>query len=139
MKLWSIFVPSCMTVNTWFEYWIEHIVGDLSPNTRRNYRERYTHNIQPVIGTMLLSDVKPLHCKMVFNRMEAKYSGGTIRQAYITMGTMFKSALMNDIIIMVFLNTTLDLFPFYWVGQEVHSSFSIRCYRKIQMNFWPTQ
>ena len=94
----SIFVPSCMTVNTWFEYWIEHIVGDLSPNTRRNYRERYTHNIQPVIGTMLLSDVKPLHCKMVFNRMEAKYSGGTIRQAYITMGTMFKSALMNELI-----------------------------------------
>ena len=35
---------------------------------------------------------------MVFNRMEAKYSGGTIRQAYITMGTMFKSALMNELI-----------------------------------------
>ena len=94
----NIFVPSGMTVNTWFEYWIEHIVGDLSPNTRRNYRERYRHNIQPVIGTMLLSDVKPMHCKMVLNQMEAIYSGGTIRQAYIAMGTMFKAALMNDLI-----------------------------------------
>ena len=31
--------------------------------------------------------------------MEATYAGSTIRQTYITMGTMFKSALMNDIII----------------------------------------
>jgi len=95
----NVFVPSDMTVDTWFEYWIENVVGDLSPNTRRNYRERYTRNIQPVIGNMLLADVKPMHCKMVFNYMEPKYAGGTIRQAYIAMGTMFKSALMNDLII----------------------------------------
>ena len=44
----------------WFEFWIENIVGDLAPNTLRNYRERYKQNIQPIIGTMLLSDVKPL-------------------------------------------------------------------------------
>lgn len=95
----NVFVPSDMTVDTWFEYWIKNVVGDLSPNTRRNYRERYTRNIQPVIGNMLLADVKPMHCKMVFNYMEPKYAGGTIRQAYIAMGTMFKSALMNDLII----------------------------------------
>ena len=63
----DIFVPSEMTVDTWFEYWIENIVGDLAPNTRRNYRERYEHNVQPIIGTMRLTDVKPMHCKMVFN------------------------------------------------------------------------
>lgn len=95
----NVFVPSDMTVDGWFEYWIDHIVGDLAPNTRRNYRERYIHNIQPIIGGMLLSDVKPMHCKMVLNRMEDKYAGSTIRQAYITMGTMFKSALMNDLIV----------------------------------------
>lgn len=94
----NVFVPSDMTVDTWFEYWIENVVGDLAPNTRRNYRERYTHNIQPVIGDMLLADVKPMHCKMVLNKMEEKYAGSTIRQAYITMGTMLKSALMNDLL-----------------------------------------
>jgi hypothetical protein len=52
-----------MTVDMWFEYWIEHIVGDLASNTHRNYRERYVHNIQPVIGKMKLGDVKPLHAK----------------------------------------------------------------------------
>lgn len=93
-----VFVPSDMTVDAWFEYWINHIVGDLAPNTRRNYRERYFRNIQSVIGNMRLADVKPLHCKMVLNQMEADYAGSTIRQTYIAMGTMFKSALMNDLI-----------------------------------------
>lgn len=89
---------SSVTTDEWFEYWVENIVGDLSPNTRRNYRERYKHNIQPIIGKMLLADVKPMHCKMVFNRMEADYAGSTIRQTYIAMGTMLKSAVMNDLI-----------------------------------------
>ena len=95
----NILVPSDMTVDTWFEFWQENMIADLAPNTRRNYRERYVHNIQPVIGGMLLSNAKPMHCKVVLNRMEADYAGSTIRQAYITMGTMFKSALMNDLII----------------------------------------
>ncbi len=90
--------PSDMTVDDWFDYWINNIVCDLAPNTRRNYRERYEHNIQPLIGNMKLADVKPLHCKMVLNQMNADYAGSTIRQAYITMGTMLKSALMNDLI-----------------------------------------
>lgn len=94
----NIFVSTDMTVNDWFGYWIKHIVGDLAPNTRRNYSERYSHNIQPIIGDIKLTDVKPLHCKMVLNEMEADYAGSTIRQTYITMGTMFKSALMNDLI-----------------------------------------
>lgn len=92
------FTPSDMSVDDWFEYWINHIVGDLAPNTKRNYCERYKHNIQPVIGNLKLVDVKPLHCKMVLNKMEERYAGSTIRQTYISMGTMFKSALMNDFI-----------------------------------------
>ena len=93
-----MFIPSDMTVDDWFEYWINNIVGDLALNTQRNYRERYEHNIQPFIGKLKLSDVKPLHCKMVLNKMDADYAGSTIRQTYITMGTMLKSALMNDLI-----------------------------------------
>ena len=73
-------------------------MGDLAPNTLRNYRERYKQNIQPIIGKMLLSDVKPMHCKKVFIQMDADYAGSTIRRAYITMGTMFKAAKMNDLI-----------------------------------------
>ena len=94
----NIFVPPDMTVDVWFEFWIAHIVGDLAPNTRRNYRERYEYNVKPLIGGMQLADVKPMHCKKVFIQMDADYAGSTIRQAYITMGTMFKAAKMNDLI-----------------------------------------
>ena len=94
----NIFVPPDMTVDAWFEFWIVHIVGDLAPNTRRNYRERYEYNVKPLIGGMQLADVKPMHCKMVFNQMEASYAGSTIRQTYIAMGTMFRAAVMNDMI-----------------------------------------
>ncbi len=94
----NIFVPTDITVDAWFEYWIKNIVGDLAPNTRRNYTERYTFNIQPLLGRMQLSNVKPMHCKMVLNAMDDTYAGSTIRQTYITMGTMFKAALLNDLI-----------------------------------------
>ena len=97
-KYGNLLIPSDMTVDEWFEFWIAHIVGDLAPNTRRNYRERYTYNIKPVLGGLRLADVKPLHCKMVLNRMEEGYAGSTIRQTYITMGTMLRSAVDNDFI-----------------------------------------
>lgn len=94
----DVFVATDTTVDEWFKFWIENIVGDLAPNTLRNYRERYARNIQPVIGKMLIANVKPMHCKKVFIQMDADYAGSTIRQAYITMGTMFKAAKMNDLI-----------------------------------------
>ena len=47
---------------------------------------------------MLLSDVKPMHCKKVLLSMDADYAGSTIRQTYITMGTLLKAAKMNDLI-----------------------------------------
>ncbi len=95
----GIFVPTETTVDEWFEYWIENIVGDLAPNTLRNYRERYTNNIQPVIGKMAIANVKPMHCKKVLLQMDEAYAGSTIRQTYITMGTLLKAALMNDLIL----------------------------------------
>ena len=94
----DVFCPSDTTVDAWFSFWVENIVGDLAPNTLRNYRERYKQNIQPIIGKMLLSDVKPMHCKKVLLSMDADYAGSTIRQTYITMGTLFKAAKMNDLI-----------------------------------------
>ena len=49
----DVFVATDTTVDQWFDSWIENIVGDLAPNTLRNYRERYVHNI-------LNPEVKPL-------------------------------------------------------------------------------
>ncbi len=91
-------ITSTVTVDTWFNYWYDNLIVDLSPNTRRNYKERYEKNIQPTIGKMCISDVKPMHCKMILNNMMDDYAGSTIRQAYIAMGTMFRAAVINDVI-----------------------------------------
>ena len=87
-----------MTVNDWFEFWCANYICDRAPNTIRNYSERYKHNVAPIIGYILLKDLKPMHCKMVLNQMESEYATGTIIQTYITMGTMLKAALDNDLI-----------------------------------------
>ena len=51
----DVFVATDTTVDQWFDFWIENIVGDLAPDTLRNYRERYVHNIQPVMGKMMIA------------------------------------------------------------------------------------
>ena len=33
----EVFVGTDITVDEWFDFWIENIVGDLAPNTLRNY------------------------------------------------------------------------------------------------------
>ena len=91
-------ITSTVTVDTWFNYWYDNLIVDLSPNTRRNYKERYKINIKPSIGKMCISDVKPMHCKLILNKMIDTYAGSTIKQTFIAMGTMFRAAVMNDVI-----------------------------------------
>ncbi len=55
-----------MTVDAWFNQWVKDVVGNRAPNTVRNYRERYEHNIQPFIGSMLLRKRKLVMRDLVF-------------------------------------------------------------------------
>lgn len=90
---------SRMTVNTWFEFWIEEIKGNtVRRNTKRNYSERYMHNIKDELGDMIISEVKPMHCQRVLNLMEEEYKGSTMEQCRITMYNIFADALENKII-----------------------------------------
>ena len=68
--------PTVLTVDQWFEKWITVVLSDRAPNTLRNYRERYEHNIQPVIGNTPLTQVTPVDCKTVFNNMADLYLHG---------------------------------------------------------------
>ncbi|MCR5403414.1 MAG: site-specific integrase [Butyrivibrio sp.] len=91
---------SDMTVDQWFDFWVDNIITDRSYNTKRNYRERYRFNIQPVIGNLKVADVLPMHCQMIFNNMknDSRYVDSTIYQTYITLGTLLKAARINRII-----------------------------------------
>ena len=88
-----------MTVDDWYDFWIHNIVSDLAPNTIRNYKDRYKYNVKPVIGKIRLLDLKPMHCKIILNRMNKDYAGGSIKQAYITMGTMLRAAVDNGLLV----------------------------------------
>lgn len=89
---------STMTVDEWFQHWINEELVGLSPNTIRNYRERYEQNVRGILGNKRLSDLKPMHCKAVFNAMTGQYAGSTIRQAYIFLGSMLKCAKENGLV-----------------------------------------
>ena len=111
----NINVSGNMTVTAWFDYWIENIKGEsIRPNTIRNYKERFEHNIKECIGNMLLVDVKPMHCQNVLNRMKDKYKTSTIYQARITLYCMFSDAVENDVILKNPVTKTVK----YNIGQE---------------------
>lgn len=88
-----------MTVKAWFEVWIGMKKCTTRPNTVRNYTERFDKNIKPVIGNVLLRDVKQIHCQHIMNIMaENGYKNSTINQAKITLFSMLDYAFQNDII-----------------------------------------
>ncbi len=87
------------TVDAWFDYWIENIKGQtIRDNTKRNYLERYRRNIKPILGSMLVRDVKPIHCQNVLLNMLKTYSNAMIEYCRVAMGAMFGSALENELI-----------------------------------------
>lgn len=87
------------TVDAWYNYWIDNVKGDnIRFNTRRNYNERYERNIKPLIGDMLLKEVKPLHCQNVLNQMADKYANSVIEHSRLVMWMMFDSAVENELL-----------------------------------------
>ena len=84
---------------------VDELEARIAAHLRREKRHNTSSKVQfdedmviDYSSRMCIADVKPMHCKAVLNRMETEYAGSTIRQTYISMGTMFKSAVMNDII-----------------------------------------
>ena len=95
----NIFAGGDMTVDAWFEYWIENIKGTvIKATTKRTITTKYKTAIQPYIGKMMLSEVKPLHCQDVLNRGREKYRPGTNKKTRTVMHELFSDALENDLI-----------------------------------------
>lgn len=90
---------SDMTVNAWFDYWISEIKsGNIRESTRRTTTERYENAIKPIIGDMIVADVKPLHCQKVLSDMASKNRNGTIGKSRAVMHDLFESAVENGMI-----------------------------------------
>lgn len=54
----GIYAASDMTVNTWYEYWIQLKEKTVAWGTLDGYKDRYRKNIKNIIGSMLISRCK---------------------------------------------------------------------------------
>lgn len=91
---------SNMTVDAWFEYWITEIKGKtVRWSTLGSYKDRYNKNIKNIIGKMIMSEVKPMHCQNVLNVMDNNgYAGASMERTKVTMSAMFSDACENGLI-----------------------------------------
>lgn len=96
----GINASSNMTVNTWFDYWITSIKGKtVRWSTIQSYQDRYENDIKELMGNMVISDVKPMHCQNVLNVMDNNgYSGSSMQRTRVIMNTMFADAFENGVI-----------------------------------------
>lgn len=90
-----------VTVNAWFDYWLNEIIGSrIKHATRLSYTGRYDNRIKPIIGDMLLNDVKPMDCQAVLNNcMDKKDASGSMSKIRSIMNKMFESAIENDMMV----------------------------------------
>lgn len=95
----SITATGDMTVDEWYNYWIENFKdGIVKDNTTKNYKQRYEYNIKNEIGLIKLQDIRQLHCQKILNNMfdSGRYSNGTMELTQITLHALFRGAVEND-------------------------------------------
>ncbi|MCI8308236.1 MAG: tyrosine-type recombinase/integrase [Lachnospiraceae bacterium] len=96
----DINASSNMTVDAWFEYWISEIKEKtVRWSTLSSYKDRYNKNIKEIIGKMIVSEVKPMHCQNVLNVMDNNgYAGASMERTKVTLSAMFSDACENGLI-----------------------------------------
>lgn len=88
-----------LTVDGWYEYWKQNKEKTVRASTYKQYVKRYELHIKDMIGTMLIKDVKPLHCQLIFNKMsDSGLKSSTIHQTRIVLFNLFELAKANEII-----------------------------------------
>ena len=92
--------PNQLDVDAWFSYWLDEIKGEkIRYGTKRAYADRYESRIKPSIGSMILGDVKPVHCQIVLNSAEEDGDTmGSVRKLRVILREMFEAAKDNDLI-----------------------------------------
>ena len=89
-----------MAVNCWFNHWIGIKEKITRFNTVRMYKEYYLLYIKEIIGDMLISEVKPLHCQAILDKMyDNGLKSSTIAQCRIALSNMFTFAVKNEVVL----------------------------------------
>ena len=86
-----------MTVNEWADQWMASYKSTTAYSTKRMYDTALRTKIKPVIGEMLIKDVRHLHLQKLVNEYAGK-SESTLDKLRITLGQLFKAAYKNHLI-----------------------------------------
>ena len=84
-------------VGEWAKIWIETYKGDVKLSTRRGYQDAYNLHIMPLIGSMELQDVRPIHIRRVMSDVSGK-SVSLQHKVKITLQQIFRTAQQNHLI-----------------------------------------
>ncbi len=89
-----------MTVDAWYNHWITEIKAKtVRWSTLSSYKRRYNNNIKEIIGSMVISDVKPMHCQNVLNVLDNNgYVGASMVQTKAVLSVIFSDACENGLI-----------------------------------------
>lgn len=88
-----------MSLNAWFDLWFEMNKAFYRYNTIEVRKQRYENDIKPIIGDMLVTEIKTIHCQNVMLKMQGKYSKSTMNQTRSLMKILFDYAMDNEIIV----------------------------------------
>ena len=88
------------TLSDWYAvYLTEDKSRSVRRNTIRNIRDRWTYNIEPIIGNRPISEIRPLDCQSVINRMyDQGFAVTTMNLTRSIMHNIFESAVGYEII-----------------------------------------
>lgn len=96
----NIAIPMNMTVDAFFDFWIDTKLKMTRIGTAEAYKVRYYKSVQPVIGNMKIVDVRVNHCQLIINSMiDNNYGNSTIKLTASVMRGIFDYAIECDIIV----------------------------------------
>ena len=85
-------------VGEWAKIWFTHYKANLRAATVKMYREAYNLHIMPILGSMELREVKPVHVRQVMAGV-ADRSESLQHKVLLTMRQLFATAQQNHLIL----------------------------------------
>lgn len=94
----AVKVNNRMTVDQWFDTFMDVYKVDVKVSTRDSYKSMYVNKVKPVFGTMKMVNVKSVTLQRFFNELAKEYALNSVKLCYALMSTMFKTAYRQDVI-----------------------------------------
>lgn len=99
--------PSGLTVEQFLvDYWLAKVKNDASPRTEEGYRHIVERHLVPMLGTMRLDKVRPIHIQDYLNKKRAGVngkpglSGQTLKHHYSVLRQAFNFAVRLRLLVM---------------------------------------